>query len=491
MDLFHILVFTLPAVTIAWLTPYAWRAKVLLVTSAIGIYWLQPILPIRNMDFWLPTLTIGLTVLVWTITRTTQTNPTQNGIRPPLEKDSWIALLLLAAVVLIISLTRYFQPLCCLTPTRPPPIWQVSALLLITAVLILISLGVPAHRDRLATVTFILIVLIFFVLKSELLSRAASGWLRQLFGQTASLATAFDLRWLGYSYLAFRLLHVLRDFQTKRLPAYNLDDFVAYALFWPAFTAGPIDRSQHFIGELRQVSSPGQAVWPAWSPQEFPSGGYRILTGILKKFVLADTLALVALNQVTAFQTHSSFWLWAMLVAYSLYIYLDFSGYTDLAIGFGRLIGIHLPENFDRPYQKSSLVAFWNSWNITLAQWFRSYYFNPLTRALRTRYKKLASWIIILLSQVSTMVLIGLWHGLSWNFLFWGLWHGFGLFVNNRWSAWITPRLGNLEMHSFFERTLQLGGWFLTFTYVTLGWVWFVVPAPGAAGAVYARLFGL
>ena len=212
--------------------------------------------------------------------------------------------------------------------------------------------------------------------------------------------------------------------------------------------------------------------------------------GIFKKFALADGLALLALSGQNAMQVDSGLWAWALLYAYALRIYLDFSGYTDIAIGMGYLMGFKIPENFDQPYLKQSLTSFWNSWHITLAQWFRAYFFYPVTRALRTRFQAFPPWGIILIGQIVTMVLIGLWHGITWNFAIWGAWHGIGLFINNRWSEWTRPRMENLETRPWLKRLLGVSGWLLTFHYVTLGWVWFALPTPASSWKVFLQLFG-
>jgi D-alanyl-lipoteichoic acid acyltransferase DltB (MBOAT superfamily) len=172
-----------------------------------------------------------------------------------------------------------------------------------------------------------------------------------------------------------------------------------------------------------------------------------------------------------------------------LRIYLDFAGYTDITLGMGRWLGVKLPENFTAPYLKTNLTAFWNSWHITLAQWFRSYFFNPLTRALRTGRISLPVWLIILAGQVGTMSLIGLWHGVTWNFAAWGLWHALGLFIHNRWSDWARPRMGSLGERPMLRRLAILGGWFLTFNYVALGWVWFALPDIGLSLVMFWKLF--
>jgi len=207
---------------------------------------------------------------------------------------------------------------------------------------------------------------------------------------------------------------------------------------------------------------------------------------LFKKFVIADGLAWIALNDVFAANVHSAGWLWVLLYAYSLRIYFDFSGYTDIAIGLGRLLGARLPENFDAPYLKPNLTQFWNAWHITLTQWFRSYFFNPLTRAMRSAKRPAPQWLMILFAQVATMALIGLWHGVTTGFLLWGLWHGLGLFVHNRWSDWMKTRQINWSA-SF----VKYSGVFVTFHYVTLGWLFFLLPDPALAWDVLLKLLGV
>jgi D-alanyl-lipoteichoic acid acyltransferase DltB (MBOAT superfamily) len=338
----------------------------------------------------------------------------------------------------------------------------------------------------LASLAIVLLVMLFILVKSPPLAERTSALLRFTAGQSTELASAVDLTWLGFSFLAFRLLHVLRDYQAEKLPSYDLADFVTYAVFFPSYTSGPIDRSQHFIPQLDDLKSKDFDNW-----HRIYDGGTRIVVGIFKKFVLADSLALFALNAQNAGQVHSSTWLWVMLYGYALRIYLDFSGYTDIAIGIAVLFGIRLPENFNRPYLKTSLTAFWNSWHITLAQWFRAYVFNPLTRYLRTRPEQVPAWLVILAGQMVTMLLIGLWHGITWNFVMWGLWHGAGLFINNRWSGWVKPRMDTSTLPDIQKKGLSFVSWFLTFNYVALGWVWFVLPDLSSSLDVFRTLFGL
>ncbi len=475
MSLLQILIFGLFSMAVGCLPPARWRVWVLLAGSLLSVYWLQPSIPIRALDFWLPSASIGVTLLIWAIT----VPKDRLNLR-----SNQAAFALIAVLVLMISMTRYSGNFCCLTPSRPPQIVTVLIVIALTAGLLYLVYRAGVTSRRMAAIAVLLIIGLFFLLKYSPLSQSASAILRRLSGQDASLASSFDLAWLGFSYLAFRLLHVIRDYQSGKLPAYTAGEFLTYALFYSSLTAGPIDRSQRFIqNDLRStvtVTTSGRL-----------RGLERILFGIFKKFVLADTLALIALNQQIAMQTHSSFWMWVFLYAYALRLYFDFAGYTDIALGLALLVGIQLPENFNRPYLKTNLTAFWNSWHITLAGWFRAYVFNPLTRALRISPRRFPVWSIILIGQIATMSLIGLWHGISWSFAIWGLWHALGLFIHNRWSDWMHPRMAGVGANRNLNLGLSLGGWFITFQFVCLGWVWFALPDPSAALQVFRVLFGL
>jgi D-alanyl-lipoteichoic acid acyltransferase DltB (MBOAT superfamily) len=477
MTLLHILVFTAFALLAGWLAPPRWRGWLSLGSSLLAVYWVQPATPVRHLDFWLPTVSIALTVWVWSIT--------QPGGRASL-RSSLAAAVLVAGVILLIAADRYLEPVCCLTPTRPPELLPVILALAAIAALAVLTLVWFQKSRFLPWLAILTILLLFVILKSEPAGQAASAGLRRMSGQDPSLASFLDLRWLGFSFLAFRLLHVLRDYQAGRLPAYAFGDFLTYALFFPAYTAGPIDRSQRFIGEL---CAPKDAARGDFSPQV--AGLQRILTGVFEKFVLADSLALFALNGQNAAQVTSSAWAWALLYAYALRIYFDFSGYTDIALGLGQLVGINLPENFSVPYRKTNLTAFWNSWHITLAQWFRAYVFNPFTRSLRTGARWLPAWVVVLAAQLLTMLLIGLWHGITINFAAWGLWHGVGLFVHNRWAGWLKGHPLTWKDRPRLQPLLAFGGWLLTFNYVALSWVWFALPSPGLAVNMYRRLLGI
>ncbi|MFZ6027730.1 MAG: MBOAT family O-acyltransferase [Chloroflexota bacterium] len=454
----------------------------MLAASVLALYWLQPPTTIRYLDFWLPTATLGLSVLGWAVTAPAETQKQPRTFafdRNLLRDENLLAAAGVIALVLSIAGLRYIDALCCLTPNRPPVFGQVAV------VLAVLSLGAFAlWRSRrpeawLTAVTVLLLVL-FAVLKSEPLGAWAAAGLRTLGGQDRALAAAAELRWLGFSFVAFRLIHTLRDRAAGRLPALTLREYVTFAIFFPALPAGPLDRAQRFARDLHTPFTLG--------PDTVLSGGKRIVWGLFKKFALADTLALIALSAANAGQVQAAAWAWVLLYAYALRIYLDFSGYTDVAIGTAQLMGVALPENFERPYLKSNLTAFWNSWHISLAQWFRAYWFNPLTRTLRGSTRPISLAAIIFSAQVTTMLLIGLWHGITWNFAIWGLWHGLGLFVHNRWSELLKGRTAAIDERPRLQRALAAVGTLLTFHYVTLGWVWFALPETGMALDMFAKL---
>lgn len=473
------------------------RPWLMLSASVAALYWLQSSTPIRHLDFWLPTTTLALTGLVWAATL--RPRPATGAQRPdhttatPDLRATLLTALVMAGIVALIAATRYLDALCCLTPSRPPEIGAVGVALLTGAVLCVVvaRVGTQPATDRawLDAALVTLLLALFVALKTEPLTAGVSALLRSFTGQSVSQASALDVRWLGFSYIAFRLIHVLRDHASGRLPALTLREFVTYVVFFPALTAGPIDRAERFVKDLRGWDAGAAAA--AARAEDVAEGLRRILIGVFRKFAIADTLALIALNPVNAGQIQSAGWAWVLLYAYAFRLYFDFSGYTDIAIGMGRLFGARLPENFDRPYLRPNLTMFWNSWHMTLANWFRAYWFNPLTRWLRTAGGgSLNPSAIIFIGQTSTMALIGVWHGVTWNFALWGAWHALGLFVHNRWTALARSRGWGAPASAWRAQALNVFNIALTFHFVALGWVWFVLPDVGQALALFARLFG-
>jgi D-alanyl-lipoteichoic acid acyltransferase DltB (MBOAT superfamily) len=466
MTVFQLGVFALVAVIIGQLKKG--RELAMLAVSVFILYWLQPAQQFVSLTFWIPTLTLALTILIWLVT----SPPESRTLR-----DNWPAVVVIASVILLVDLNQYFG-LEKIYMTSTPRLWMIALAFLAYLILLIFIKPWQARPGVLLSTALIGILLLFIYLKTPFLIERSFEFIYTLRNQESP--SRFIFSWLGFSYIAFRLIHTIRDAQTGRLPSLTLGEYVNYVIFFPSFTAGPIDRVERFVPELREPA--------ALSEQDWLEAGRRFFIGMFKKFVIADSLALIAISEIMVDQVHSAAWMWFFLYVYSLRIYFDFSGYTDVAIGLARVMGIRLPENFDAPYFKSNLTLFWNSWHITLTQWFRAYFFNPLTRWMRTGNYSIP--VIIFVTQISTMSLIGLWHGVSWNFLLWGIWHGLGLFIQNRWSEFMRTRM-DVPPHPRRQLLLNSIGIFLTFNFVSLGWLFFTLPSPQLALIAMTRLFGV
>lgn len=466
----------LAAASLLWATILRERGRAwfLLIASVLVIFWLQPALPIRGFDFWTPIATLVIAIFTWYITA--DDNARAN-------RKNRIVLAVVAGIVLLLNLTRFLPALQIFTASRPPQIETTIAILLISGLTLLALSRLTKFNASFLTVGLIATIGLFLTLKVPALTYWTSYALRSLTSQSLDGTRITDFRWLGFSYVAFRLIHTIRDRQSGRFPSVDLGEYLTYVIFFPAFTAGPIDRIERFIKDLR-------APFAGLTLETFFPAGQRLLIGLFKKFVLADALALIALNDTNATQVTSTGWMWVIVYAYAFQIYFDFSGYTDIALGIAQLLGIKLPENFASPYLKPNLTQFWNNWHMTLTQWFRAYFFNPVTRWLRSWQKPLSMPMMILLTQVATMLLIGFWHGVTWNFTLWGLWHGIGLFLHNRWSDAAKAKATTWATTPTKQAMLNISGILLTFHFVALGWIFFALSSPVTSWQVILKLFG-
>ena len=220
----------------------------------------------------------------------------------------------------------------------------------------------------------------------------------------------------GISFHTFQSLSYTIDVYRKQLRATrSVVTFATFVLFFPQLVAGPIVRAQDLLPQLDEL--------PALELQAATAGLFRIVVGLFKKIALADTLALALVDRVfEAPERFSALEVAAGVYAYALQIYLDFSAYSDIAIGSAQVLGFTLPENFRTPYRSANLQEFWRRWHISLSTWLRDYLYIALGGS------KGAAWRTYL-NLVITMVLGGLWHGASWAFVVWGALHGAGLAV--------------------------------------------------------------
>jgi alginate O-acetyltransferase complex protein AlgI len=215
---------------------------------------------------------------------------------------------------------------------------------------------------------------------------------------------------VGISFMTFQAITYPIDLYYKRLDQpCSLADFALFIAFFPRLLSGPIVTASYFLPQLRTMA-------PQVSHEQRFEGLVLIMRGALKKVVIADTLG--ATLVAPAFAAPGNFaspFLWVALFGYSFQVYLDLSGYTDMARGAAHMLGYRLPVNFNRPYMATSIANFWQRWHITMSSFFRNYLYEPLTRA---------EYASVYLNLVIVFVAIGLWHGAGWNFVVYGLIHG-------------------------------------------------------------------
>ncbi len=287
----------------------------------------------------------------------------------------------------------------------------------------------------------------------------------QLSEALAALGIGIEIRFIevalpiAISFLTFHALSYIIDVYRRVLkPTTSLVDILLYISFFPHLIAGPIVRADKFLAQTRQPCDPhdirlGQSV-------------FLILGGLFKKVIIANYLSTEFVDNIFRSPADaSSLDLILGMYGYALQIYCDFSAYTDIAIGVANLLGYEFPENFNYPYRAVSVQDFWRRWHISLSSWLRDYLYIPLGG------NRFGEWATAK-NIIVTMALGGLWHGASWNFLIWGLLHGFWL-VGERVLG-ITGGGPNAIKRSWGAVVM---GWFITLQFVCVTWVFFRSPS--------------
>lgn len=279
---------------------------------------------------------------------------------------------------------------------------------------------------------------------------------------------------LGISFFVFEFIHYLTDIFKGDKPIFSPLKFALFAAFFPSQIAGPIKRYQDF--EKQEVAD------AKFDRKLFNSGLLLIAQGMFKKVALGDNLApivQVGFNNPHLMSTTDA---WACVLAFSMQIYYDFSGYTDIAIGSANVLGFTLPDNFKMPYSARSLKDFWHRWHISLSSWLRDYLYIPLGGSRKGNARAIVNLI-------TTMLLGGLWHGASWHFVIWGGMHGFGLAINKILDEFISKNklLENLTKTTAWNLCAQA----FIFVFVSLAWVVFRAKDASEAFAIYHQLFSV
>ena len=274
---------------------------------------------------------------------------------------------------------------------------------------------------------------------------------------------------LAISFFTFEFVHYIVDARAGKLPEHSPSDFFAFVLFFPTMVAGPIKRFQDFKPQI-SVARAGS--------QDINDGITRIVIGLAKKLVIADTLTPLTLPLLStgAMRAATNQQLVVALVAFAIKIYMDFSGYSDIAIGSARLFGLHVPENFNWPYVRANIAQFWRHWHMSLTSWITDYVYIPLGGNRRGLALAVANSVI-------AMAVSGLWHGAQWHFLVWGLYHGVMLASYRLWTelakrplAERFPALVTGATGTMVRVAGTVAGVAATLALVTLGWGLFVMP---------------
>jgi D-alanyl-lipoteichoic acid acyltransferase DltB (MBOAT superfamily) len=276
------------------------------------------------------------------------------------------------------------------------------------------------------------------------------------------LVLPFGISFFTFETMAYTIDVYRRDME----PAKRYLDYLLFVCFFPHLVAGPIVRPHKMLPQFRKT--------PVADAFMQSRGLWLIAVGLLKKIVVGDTLAANLVNRVFDNpERFSSIEVLAGVYGYALQIYADFSGYTDVAIGSALLFAYELPKNFDRPYTAHNLQEFWHRWHISLSTWLRDYLYIPLGGSRNGSVKTYRNLMI-------TMMLGGLWHGASWNFVIWGTLHGGALAVTRMWQ-----RARGAEPPRGIARVVCV---FFTFQFVCFCWVFFRAPTFEHAWLVLSRI---
>lgn len=269
----------------------------------------------------------------------------------------------------------------------------------------------------------------------------------------------------GISFFTFQGISYLVDiYRRDSQPAPNLIGFGMYHTLFPQLIAGPIVRYVEVSHEIQH--RPVRLV-------DFHEGLLQFCIGLAKKIIIGDNVGMVA-DRMFGLPSHEigMTGAWVGVLAYTLQIFFDFSGYSDMAIGMGKMLGFRFPKNFDQPYRSQSITEFWRRWHMTLSRWFRDYVYIPLGGNRASPVRTYFNLLIV-------FALCGLWHGAAYTFLLWGMFHG------------VLLVLERLAKNLFGWTPSGPGGWALTIVLVMVGWVFFRAPSAGAAFGYLGTMFGL
>ena len=302
---------------------------------------------------------------------------------------------------------------------------------------------------------------------------------------------------LGISFITFQKIAFLIDVHARRVKSFTLREYCLFVLFFPQLIAGPIVHFREMMPQFQQVAC-------RFDLQNMTVGLTLFVIGLFKKVVLADGVSayVAPVYDTAAHGTDISLIsAWVAALGFTLQIYFDFSGYSDMALGLGRFVGVKLPPNFDSPLKASSIIDFWLRWHMTLTRFLTAYLYNPLVLALtRRRFAKglpgvgpqgssPGAFVQLLAGPtLLTMFVSGIWHGAGYTFILWGLLHGTYLTINHAWRNLVARRWKN---KAAYARVMNPIGFVLTFVGVVFGMVLFRATSVASALAIMRGMLGL
>jgi D-alanyl-lipoteichoic acid acyltransferase DltB (MBOAT superfamily) len=282
---------------------------------------------------------------------------------------------------------------------------------------------------------------------------------------------------LALSFFTFQQIAFLVDSYQGQTKEYNFLHYTLFVTFFPQLIAGPIVHHKEMLPQFAAEKTFRFAY------SNLAIGLSILFIGLFKKVVIADGLAIYSNPIFQAVDAGETVWFleaWGGVLAYTMQLYFDFSGYVDMAVGVARIFGIVLPINFYSPYKSRNIIEFWRRWHITLSRFLRDYLYIPLGGSRLGNFRRYLNLMI-------TMILGGLWHGASWTFVFWGILHGAYLIVAHIWGA---LKQRTVLSHIPGNCVTTFISWFITFLAVVVGWVFFRSETFGGAISIIEAMFG-
>lgn len=275
---------------------------------------------------------------------------------------------------------------------------------------------------------------------------------------------------IGVSYFSFKMIHFIIESYRRKIEALTVLNYFNYIVFFSSFISGPISRYNHFSSQLN-------APVKTKIPGDLKIGLERIIRGLFKKFVLVQLLLPHILNSQPKPLSQLRFVDLAIgLYAYALYFYFDFSGYSDLAIGGARILGLELPENFNNPFIKKNIRELWMNWHMSLTSWLVDYIYWPVVRKMRNlEYFRRHPISLSNMGMIITFIVCGMWHGETLNFILWGAYHGIGISMVNVYQRGKRKIKNPVVQKYFSSRASNIVGAIITFNFFALGLTLFVL----------------